>query len=309
MTFISESILDRKRIKFIVNPFSVWSGNEGLHKLIKEHLDHDKYDYEYQETEYKGHAIELSALAVKDDFDIIVACGGDGTVNEVAQSLVNTDKVLGIIPAGSGNGFAMYIGLGRNSKKAIQILNEAEPRRIDSCKVNEKFFLNLAGVGFDALIAYKADSGKKRGLQMYLGMISKEMIKFKAEHFKVEIDDGTIEGKFTTIAVANAAMYGYNFTVAPSADLSDGLMDVVFVHKAPLLRTLSASWRMLNNSLNKSKLVSVKRSKKVVISTENPYYLHLDGESFSFERPLRFEIIPDSINVLFPAKQPAEDLK
>ena len=292
--------MKKKRIKFVVNPFSGWSGNQGLKKEIEDILDHDLYDYEYQETEHRGHAIEISASAVKEGFDIIAACGGDGTVNEVAQSLVGTDRSLGIIPAGSGNGFAMYIGLGRNSKKAIQYINKAEIKRIDSCKVNEKFFINLAGVGFDALIAYKADSGKKRGLQMYLGMISKEMIKFKAERFKVQIDDGIIEGEFTTVAVANAAMYGYNFTVAPSADLSDGLMDVVFIHNAPLLRTLSTSWRMLNKSLDKSKLVSVKRSQKVVITTENPYFYHIDGESYSFEEPLHFEMNPSSINVLFP---------
>ena len=263
-------------------------------------MDHDLFDYSYTETQSKGHAIELAKDAVERQTDIVVACGGDGTVNEVAQSLVGSSSALGILPGGSGNGFAMHIGWGRNIKKAIRKLGQAEERIIDSCTVNDKFFLNLAGVGFDALIAYKADSGTRRGLQMYLGMISKEMLKFKAEKFHVEIDNEVIDGNFTTIAVANAAMYGYNFTIAPSADLTDGYLDVVFVHEAPLLRTIGASWRMLNNSLDKSSLVSIKRSKEVLISVENPYYFHLDGESFTFDKDLHFKINPLSIKVLFP---------
>ncbi|NNE27788.1 MAG: diacylglycerol kinase family lipid kinase [Saprospiraceae bacterium] len=292
--------MNKKTIQFIVNPFSGWSSKEGLRDDINRELDHDLFDYVYTETESKGHAIQLAKEAVDRNTDIVVACGGDGTVNEVAQSLVDTQSILGILPGGSGNGFAMHIGWGRNIKKALRKLGQAETKVIDSCTVNNKFFLNLAGVGFDALIAYKADSGTKRGLQMYLGMISKEMLKFKAEKFHVKIDDETIEGNFTTIAVANAAMYGYNFTIAPSADLTDGFLDIVFVHEAPLLRTISSSWRMLNNSLDKSALVSIKRSKEVTITAENPYYFHLDGESFTFEKDLHFKINPKSIKVLFP---------
>ena len=292
--------MSKKRVQFIVNPFSGWSSKDGLKDDIKRELDHDQFEYAYTETQSKGHAVELAREAVEQKMDIVVACGGDGTVNEVAQSLVGSSTALGILPGGSGNGFAMYIGWGRNIKKAIKKLGSAEPKIIDSCSVNDKFFLNLAGVGFDALIAYKADSGTKRGLQMYLGMISKEMLKFKAEKFHVVTDNEVIEGNFTTIAVANAPMYGYNFSIAPSADLTDGYLDVVLVHEAPLLRTLGASWRMLNNSLDKSSLVSIKRSKEVLIRVDNPYYFHLDGESFTFEKDLHFKINPKSIKVLFP---------
>ncbi len=290
----------RSKIKFIVNPFAGWSSKSQLENLIKNNLDHDKFIYDYEETQSKGHAIRLASEAVEQGYDSVIACGGDGTVNEVAQSLVHTNVNLGIIPAGSGNGFAMYIGLGRNYKKAIPLLNNSQARRIDSCEVNDQFFINLAGVGFDALIAYKADTGTKRGFQMYFGMITKEMMSFKAEHFKVKIDNEYIEGPFTTIVVANAAMYGYNFSVAPAADLTDGLLDIVFIHEAPLLRTLAASWRMLNNTLEKSSLVSMKRSKEVELVVDKPYFFHIDGESFEFEDKLHFKINPLSINVLFP---------
>jgi len=290
----------KQKIQFIVNPVSGNNKSEDIHSLIKANFDLQKFEFDYKETKAKGHATELSAQAVKDDFDAVIACGGDGTVNEVAKSLVNTNTNLGILPSGSGNGFAMYIGMGRNSKHAILKLNKAIPKRIDSCYVNDEFFLNLAGVGFDALIAYKAENSKKRGLQMYVGMVSKEMINFKAEQFKIYIDNKIIEGEFTTVAVANAAMYGYNFSIAPQAELTDGLLDIVLVKKAPLLRTMGASWRMLNNSLDKSPLVEMTKSKEVTIQVDKPYYYHLDGESFSFEGKLHFRVNPMSINVLFP---------
>lgn len=290
----------KEKIFFIINPRSGYNKKESIPALIEEHLDKEKFDYSFQYTEARGHATRLSEKAIEDGYDIIVACGGDGTVNEVAKPLVGRPVRLAVVPSGSGNGFAMHIGMGRNTRKAIQKLNRGVSRTIDSCTVNDAFFLNLAGVGFDALIAYKADSDTRRGLQMYLSMVSREMARFKAENFKIKVDDELIEGAFTTVAVANSAMYGYNFTIAPLAELTDGLFDVVLIHEAPLLRTISASWRMLNNSIYKSPLVKIKKSREVIITTEKPYYFHVDGESFVFENELHFRMNPKSINVLFP---------
>ena len=291
---------NKQRIFFVINPVSGYNKKEDVPQLIRDNLDLDKFEFDFKKTEHKGHATDIAKEAIEKGFDIVVACGGDGTVNEVAKAVVNTDVQLGILPSGSGNGFAMHIGMGRNKKKAIRKLNESSPRVIDSCTVNNQFFLNVAGVGFDALIAYKAENDTKRGLQMYVSMVSKEMAQFKAENFKVKVNEQTIEGPFTTIAVANAAMYGYNFTIAPTAELTDGMLDIVFIKKASVLRTLATSWRMLNKSLNKSSLVEIIKAKELTISTGRPYYFHIDGESFLFENKLHFKIHPRSIKVLFP---------
>ncbi len=291
----------KKRVLFIVNPVSGAGKREDVRRLIQDNLDTRKFTFDYVETEYRNHASELSEKASKEKVDIVVACGGDGTVNEVAKALVHTDTTMGIIPNGSGNGFAMHVGLGRNTKRAIQMINDATPLRIDTCTVNDRFFLNLAGIGFDALIAYKVDHGKKRGLQMYINTVSKEIVKFKAENYTVTTSENkTINGAFSVIAVANAAMYGYNFTIAPKAKLTDGLLDVVFVKEASLARTMINSWRMLNNSIHKSKLVDIIKTKEVQISLDKPYYYHVDGESFKFDSELHFKIVPKSLNVLFP---------
>lgn len=293
---------EKQTLKFIINPFSGATSKKKFPALIEAHLDKSKFSYEICYTESAGHATDLAEKAVQDKIDVVVACGGDGTVNEVAKSLVNTETALGIIPAGSGNGFAMHIGLGRNVKKAIQILNTAESKTIDSCRVNDVFFLNLAGVGFDALIAYKAHEGEKRGFKMYFKLVTQEIFNFRANSFTVKIDENTIQGEYTTVAIANAAMYGYNFTVAPLAEMTDGLFDIVFIKKASIFRTLLSSWRMLNNTLHKSRLVEVKKGQKVSVSTNGEYYYHIDGESDKFTNILNFEMWPKSINVLFPAK-------
>lgn len=290
----------KQTIRFIINPFSGANSKTKLPGLIDSYLDKQKFEYSIHYTSAAGHATELAHQAVKERIDIVIACGGDGTVNEVAKALVNQRAILGILPSGSGNGFAMHIGMGRDAKKALLKLNTAESRCIDSCRVNDVFFLNLAGVGFDALIAYKAHAGAQRGFKMYFKLVTQEIFKFKANAFRVKIDDVDLNGRFTTIAIANAAMYGYNFTVAPLAEMTDGLFDVVFIKEASIFRTLLSSWRMLNNTLHKSKLVEMKKAKNVTISTEGEYYFHIDGESDKFDKDLKFIMNPKSINVLFP---------
>lgn len=273
-----------------------------MQSLIEAHLDHTRYDFSYVETKAKGHAKQLSQQAVAEGIQVVVACGGDGTVNEVSAPLVHTDSALAILPNGSGNGFAMHVGMGRNSIKAIKKINECTPVIIDTCTVNNEFFLNVAGIGFDALIAYKADKGEKRGLQMYVNMVSKEMVKFKAERFHITLDNEEVDGDFTVVAIANAAMYGYNFNIAPMAKLTDGLLDVVFIKKASLLRTFGSSWRMLNKTIEKSSLVSIKRSQSATVRLSKPYFYHVDGESKTFDETLHFKVVPKSLKVLLPTE-------
>jgi len=295
----------KTKVLFIVNPISGAKSNEDLSLLLEQNLEHSKFDYQYIETQYRDHATEIAHKAVIDNFNIVVACGGDGTINEVAKALVHTDTTLGIIPMGSGNGFAMHIGMGRNTRKAIQLLNQAEILCIDTCTINERFFINLAGIGFDALIAYRVDKGRSRGLKMYAKTVSKELFKFKAETFTIRTaDNKIIKGAYSIIAVANAAMYGFNFNIAPKAKLTDGLLDIVLIKKSSIARMLLGSWRMLNKTLDKSSLVEIIKSKEVTISTDKPYYYHIDGESFRFNTDLHFKLIPRSLKVLFPKNSP-----
>ena len=292
-----------KKIRFIVNAFSGTSSKSGIGEKIKTCLDHSKYEYDIHFTEYPSHATKLSRESVKNQYFMVVATGGDGTVNEVAKEIVNSDTVLGVLPGGSGNGFAMHLGMGRNIAKAIRKLNSGEVIDIDTCKINENFFINIAGAGFDAWVAYQKSKSNKRGLAMYAAGVIKEAMTYKAQDYKIKVDGQDIEGKFLTIAVANGTMYGCNFTIAPKAELRDGLFDLIMIKHAPKWRQFLSSLRFINKSIHKSKICVFKKARHIEISCQDKIPYHYDGEGFYNNGPLRFTMYPLSLKVMIPGKK------
>jgi Sphingosine kinase and enzymes related to eukaryotic diacylglycerol kinase len=159
---------NKKKIVFIVNPISGTQGKKAILKIVDERIDKEKIEYEIIETKYAGHAISIADEAAKNGTDIAVAIGGDGTINEVARSLVHTSTALGIIPCGSGNGLARHLNIPMDPKGAVDVINDGETICIDYGKINSRPFFCTCGVGFDAFVSLKfADSGK-RGLLTYL---------------------------------------------------------------------------------------------------------------------------------------------
>lgn len=291
----------KKKIVFIINPFSGTSAKVSTPELIAKHLDTSKFDHSIAFTKYAGHAIELSKNAVEDKKDIVVAVGGDGSVNEVAQALVGSETSLGVLPGGSGNGFAMHLGLGRNTKKAIEFLNTGKKICIDTCTVNDRFFANVAGIGFDARIAFMTKKNKKRGFLPYFSTSIKESSKFKPASLVIELDGKKIEGEYAAAVVANASMYGYHFTIAPEASLQDGVMDIMLIKKSPLYKYFLASYRFLNRSLHLSRITETYQGRDLRISLSQKDYIHVDGEGYESELNLSFQINPKSLNVIIPS--------
>jgi len=248
----------KKAIRFIINPISGVSKKGHLVDAIKKHLDHNIYELDIQWTEHAGHAKDLSLEAVKLSYDTVVAVGGDGSINEVASQLYKTPVNLGIISAGSGNGFAGNLGLKRNDvATAIEVINKRNIQVIDSCSANGEFYINVSGLGFDGKVSYNVKQGNKRGFNMYLKEVLKESSKdvfFKAD---IEIDGKSFSGEYVNVVIANAAMYGYNFVVAPDADLQDGVMDIVMIKKTGVLNYFWNSYRFINKSIQNSSFVQI----------------------------------------------------
>lgn len=290
----------KKKVVFIVNPFSGTSAKVSTPDLIKSNLDKSKFDYEIKFTEYAGHAIELAEEAKKAEIDFVVAVGGDGSVNEVAKSLVNSKSTLGILPGGSGNGFAMHLGLGRNTEKAIEYINTGRIIKVDTCKVNDRFFTNVAGLGFDARIAYLTKQNSKRGFLPYFLTSLKESRKFKPTTLIIDIDGKKIEGVYAAAVIANASMYGYYFSIAPEASLQDGVLDIMLIKDSPIYKYFLSSYRFLNRSLHKSEITETFRGKNIKIYLQDKEYIHVDGEGYMSETQLNFEINPMSLNVIVP---------
>jgi len=292
--------LEKRSLRFIVNPFSGLSSKKDFSERVGKFVDSEKNNIEIIYTEAPAHAIQLAKEAVQQNIDMVVAVGGDGTVNEVGSALAHSDTILGVVPGGSGNGFAMHLGIGRNQNKALGFLDQGKMITIDSCTVNDQFFINLAGVGFDASVAYYTKQSKKRGFQIYFTTSMKEALRYQNKSYKISYDGQTIEDKFLSVNIANASMFGYNFVIAPFANLQDGVLDMVLIKDASKAKYITSVWRFLNKTIHKSSFVDIIRTKEVTISSDEPMHLHMDGEGKIVNNSLTFKIHPQSLKLWVP---------
>ena len=178
-----------KKIKFVVNPISGTQSKELILNLLDEKIDKARYSWEVVYTERAGHAVEIAAKAAEEKTDIVVAIGGDGTINEIARSLVHTDTALGIIPCGSGNGLARHLHIPMEPKRALEVLNEGCMDVIDYGKINGTDFFCTCGVGFDAFVSLKFAHAGKRGLLTYLEKTLLESLKYEPETYELETEN------------------------------------------------------------------------------------------------------------------------
>ena len=222
--------MNRKRILAIINPVSGTSNKDKIPRLIDTVVDHDQNDVSIIATEYAGHAREIATDAVKDGFDVVVAIGGDGTVNEVGSSLCGTPTAMAIVPCGSGNGLARHLRISMNASRALQVLNNGVVGEFDFCTVNDKPFFCTCGMGFDAKVSDKFANEGTRGFITYIKTTLAEYIKYKPQRYIIDIDGERLEEKAFVIACCNAAQYGNNAYIAPRASMQDGLIDVTVMH-------------------------------------------------------------------------------
>jgi len=282
------------KIRFIINPISGTGKQTRIEDTIAKHLDN--YDIVY--TQKSRDATRLSSEAVRDDIDAVVAVGGDGTVNECLIGLVNSNTALGVIPCGSGNGFAYHIGMGRTVKKAIVQLKDAKIETIDSCTANGAPFVNVSGIGFDAHIANLFAALKVRGLINYLKVILKEL-SYKPQEYTIQYKG--IERKVTAYMIScfNASQYGNNARILPMADIKDGLIDFVIVNNFPRWKIPFFLLKVATGKAHLSKYVEIIKCRQMQISASNTL-LHLDGEPYKTSNPVEIKVIPKSLKILMP---------
>ena len=297
---------EKKRIVFVVNPISGTQGKKAILKWIDERIDRSIYNYSIVKTEYAGHASQLAAAAVRDGVDVVVAIGGDGTINEIARSLVHTDTALGIIPCGSGNGLARHLRIPMEPKAAIDIINRGEQLCIDYGKINNIPFFCTCGVGFDAFVSLKfADSGK-RGLLTYLENTLHESLTYQPEAYEIENEEGTVKHQAFLIACGNASQYGNNAYITPQASLMDGLMDITIIEPFTVLDVPSLSFQLFNKTIDQNSRVKTMRAKKIKIHRAQEGVLHFDGDPLMAGKELEVEIIPKGLRVVALEKKRKE---
>ena len=289
-----------KNIAFIINPISgtQQGGKKKLPKLIEKELDRSQWLPNMVFTEYAGHAKELARQYAVMGFDAVVAVGGDGTVNEVAQGLVGTSTALGILPMGSGNGFARHLHIPMSVARAIQMLNRSESIKCDYGLANERLFMCTCGTGFDAQIAYQFATSTKRGFKTYLENIFKDLVSYKPQSYRIKGDGIDVEHKAFLVTFANANQWGNDAFIAPQASVQDGEMDICMMSSSALLGAPGLALRLFTKSINSSLFMESVRAKDVVLTRENEAPFHLDGDPVKMPQEIRIRIVPEGINVL-----------
>lgn len=290
----------KKKILFVINPISGGRDKQKIPGLINKYLDKNLFEHRISFTEKVEHGYMLSKAAVKDNYDIVVAVGGDGTVNEISRALINTNVQLGIIPYGSGNGLARSLKIPLKTEKAILVINQQHSDKIDSARLNDYYFFNVAGSGFDAHISQNFAHNNIRGFWGYIKTTLQEFRRYVPLEYQISLDGVKQIKRAFIVSIANSSQYGNDAHIAPRADVKDGWLDVVVVSPIVWYKIPFVALRMFNKTAEASAYVEIFRAKKIEIEREYEAPIHIDGEPRMEKKDLSIEILPLSLNVIVP---------
>lgn len=293
-----------KNVHIIINPISGTSSKDKIPELAKELLPSDKFTVNIKYTEYAGHAAGLTKKAVDEDADYIIAVGGDGTINEVAKSMVHTKAALGIIPLGSGNGLARDLGIPIDIKKAMTIISKENVIAMDYCMANEHVFFCTCGFGFDAIVSERFSGEKHRGSIAYLKSIISEYLKFKPDYYEVIFgNDEVVKEKAFLVTCANTSQYGFNAYIAPHANIRDGKMDVVIMSPINPLEAGPMAVMLFAKQIDKNNKINYLQSEQVLVKRSKPGVMHIDGDPIKVGEEILIKNVPLGLNVIVPLKE------
>ncbi len=290
----------KKKIVFVVNPISGTLEKEHILEWVNKRTNKEKYEWEIISTEYVGHAIEIAASQVVAKAFAVVAVGGDGTVNEIASALVHTPTALGIIPCGSGNGFARHLQIPMETKRAIELINDGEIECVDYGKINDVPFFCTCGVGFDAFVSLKFSKANRRGPLTYLEKTLIEILKYRPETYEVELDGNTLRYQAFLIACGNASQYGNNVYITPRATVTDGLLDVTIVEPFTVLDVPSLAFQLFNKTIDQNSRIKSFRCKSLHIHRNKPGVIHFDGDPMTMGMDININIVQKALKVIVP---------
>jgi YegS/Rv2252/BmrU family lipid kinase len=291
---------NKRHILFIINPISGVGRKNKVPPLIEKHLNKDLFSWEIAYTKHRGHGGEI-ATERKNEFDAIVAVGGDGSVNEIGAALIGHSCALGVLPCGSGNGLARHLKIPLNLEKAVQQLAKFNCIKIDTGLINDQPFIGTCGVGFDAHIAEKFDHFGKRGFISYARLVMREFNQYEMPTFTISGDDLKIEKKALMCSVANSTEFGNGFTISPHSDIQDGVFELVFLEKFNWLESPVVASRFFQNSIHKSRHFSsekFKHSIRIKVDDQNAFFYHVDGEPHEGKGEYVIQVRPKSLFVV-----------
>ena len=286
---------EQKKVFLVINRHAGHKEGAKALEVVVPYLMKKDCLVEYSFTDHRKHATELAEKAAADGFDIVVAVGGDGTVNEVAQGLYGAGVKMGIIPMGSGNGLARELGISMDMQKSAKALIKGKNLKVDVCKLNDQRFLCTSGIGFDAMIADKMSKASSRGFFKYVQLVIQESIFFKPIEVRMKIDGNLIEESIFLITFANASQFGNNAYIAPGASMTDGIIDVVVVKKFPKIWMPVFAIALFSKLVTRLPFVDCYKAKVIEIELADSPYFHFDGEPGNLTIPAKIRLGSEKI--------------
>ena len=284
------------KVLFIINPISGTVKKNNLEEKIKLYID-KSIEWKIIYTKAPKHATQIAEEnSLK--FDIIAIAGGDGSINETFRGLINKQAAMAIIPMGSGNGFARHLKIPIDIKKSIELINRGKTKKIDSIKINNEYFINVAGFGFDAYVAHIFADYGKRGFWSYVKIIFTKIFKFNPQELDVEINGNKIKSKDFIFSLANSSQYGNNARIAPKADLSDGLLDIIFQRKITIFSAIPFIIKMMTGKLSENKNYKIYKTSDLQINSKDNILAHIDGDPVFFEKKINVKVLKKSIKIV-----------
>lgn len=286
-----------KNIAFIVNPISGTKAKNRVAKLIRELLDLQQFAPTVVVTEYAGHATQLAQQFAMEDYYAVVAVGGDGTINEVASGLIGTNTALGIVPNGSGNGFARHLDISTRMNRAIEMLNNSEVINVDYGLVNNQPFFSTCGVGFDAVVAQDF-SDSSRGFKGYVQSIFKDLFQYKPETYQLKGEGIDLTTTAFLVNFANASQWGYDAYIAPKASVQDGWLDVAIVSEFPMTAAAGLALSLFTKNIDEKLHMNTLRTKELTLTRASEGPMHIDGTPVMMPAELHVKIVEEGLKVL-----------
>lgn len=288
----------KQRILFIVNPISGTGNKRQIRSAIERYLNTDIYIPEIRETRYAGHAEEIAREAAAAATDIVVAIGGDGTVNEVGRGLIGSSSALGIIPCGSGNGLARHLHIPLAPRQAVELLNSHVVHILDYGRIDGNPFFCTCGVGFDAILSKGFAEAGKRGLITYMEQALKHWLSFQPQSYIIEDALGKHHYEAFLIACANASQYGNNAFIAPEASMSDGLMDVVVIEPFNTWEAAEMALQLFSRTILFNPHVKVFKSDNIKIKRAGNGVIHCDGDPLTAGDTINVQLIKKGLRIV-----------
>jgi len=287
-------------VKFIVNPHAGKGDTRKHWDEIRLRIERLGIESDWTVTEHPDQARPAIADALARGCRSVYVVGGDGAINGAVHCLAGTPAALGIIPTGSGNDFAKMLGI-TSVDAGIETLTRGSRKPIDLGRVGDRYFVNIIGIGFDALVAHLVRKNRLRGQLGYFASVLSALAGYHPPRFTLATDAGSFDGRAFSVSVGNGRFHGSLFRLTPDAIIDDGILDICIIGKVPVPKFLFNIPKAIKGTHGSIREIVMLKTKSLSVRSDTPFYAHLDGEVI--DRPVKkldLTIIPRGLTVIVP---------